>query len=69
MGFTNLYQPTYDLTEVLRTGTLEGTKAVSYTHLSQRSSPYVCDSFFEKISAFREVCTLIDVYKRQVSPF
>ena len=26
LGFTNLYQPTYDLTEVLRTGTLEGTK-------------------------------------------
>ena len=24
LGFTNLYQPTYDLTEVLRTGTLEG---------------------------------------------
>lgn len=26
LGFTNLYQPTCDLTEVLRTGTLEGTK-------------------------------------------
>ena len=26
LGFTNLYQPTYDLTEVLRTGTLEGTE-------------------------------------------
>ena len=26
LGCTNLYQPTYDLTEVLRTGTLEGTK-------------------------------------------
>ena len=26
LGFTNLYQPTYDLTEVLRTGILEGTK-------------------------------------------
>lgn len=26
LGFTNLYQPTYDLTEVLRAGTLEGSK-------------------------------------------
>ena len=25
LGFTNLYQPTYDITEVLRAGTLEGT--------------------------------------------
>lgn len=24
LGFTNLYQPTYELTEVLRAGTLEG---------------------------------------------
>ena len=24
LGFTNLYQPAYELTEVLRTGTLEG---------------------------------------------
>ena len=26
LGFTNLYQPTYELTEVLRAGTLEGSK-------------------------------------------
>ncbi len=26
LGFTNLYQPAYELTEVLRAGTLEGTK-------------------------------------------
>ena len=26
LGFSNLYQPTYDLTEVLRAGTLEGSK-------------------------------------------
>ena len=26
LGFTNLYQPTYGLTEVLRAGTLEGSK-------------------------------------------
>ena len=26
LGFTNLYQPTYELTEVLRVGTLEGSK-------------------------------------------
>ncbi len=28
LGFTNLYQPTYDLTEVLRAGRLEGTGAL-----------------------------------------
>ena len=26
LGFTNLYQPAYELTEVLRAGTLEGSK-------------------------------------------
>ena len=26
LGFTNLYQPTYELTEVLRAGTPEGSK-------------------------------------------
>ena len=26
LGFTNLYQPTYELTEVLRAGTLKGAK-------------------------------------------
>ena len=26
LGFTNLYHPTYELTEVLRAGTLEGSK-------------------------------------------
>ena len=39
LGFTNLYQPTYDLTEVLRTGTLEGTKELLTAWPASTKSP------------------------------
>ena len=55
LGFTNLYQPTYDLTEVLRTGTLEGTKELFDSVACPVQNHHQCDPCAPVSSAFGSI--------------
>ena len=55
LGFTNLYQPTYDLTEVLRTGTLEGTKELFDSVTCPVQNHHQCDPCAPVSSAFGSI--------------
>ena len=65
LGFTNLYQPTYDLTEVLRTGTLEGTKELFDSVTCQYKSPSMRSVRSSKLRIWLDLQTASFLIKRQ----
>jgi len=70
LGFTNLYQPTCDLTEVLRTGTLEGTKAgTAGRYTCQSKSPSMRSVRSSKLRIWLDLQTASFLIKRQDAVF
>lgn len=69
LGFTNLYQPTYDLTEVLRTGTLEGTKELFDSVAFQYKSPSMRSVRSSKFRIWLDLQTASFLIKRQDAVF
>lgn len=69
LGFTNLYQPTYDLTEVLRTGTLEGTKELFDSVTASTKSPSMRSVRSSKLRIWLNLQTASFLIKRQDAVF